>query len=236
MGTFTRANTVSSVGRVAHEHGQAERQVGDVGERSPRGDRERGQRREDHALEVPRPAPRAARRRAPSTPTTAIPCSASAGRSRPSKQSPRRPAQLQRALADQGDRLRGRAPVLTGLLHARVDLIVQARDPHHVVLVEVGRVDRAELDPLEQGRGLVLGELQHAVVEVQPGQLAVDVQRRVLQPRARVIVVEHLPAGHATPSRPICCQAQTVRRSSQASRRASRALRSGSRGRSCRSR
>ena len=91
------------------------------------------------------------------------------------------PPQLLRALADQGDRLRGRAPVLTGVLDARVDLVVQARDPHHVVLVEVGRVDRAELDALEQRRGLVLGELQHAVVEVQPGQLAVDVQRGVLQ-------------------------------------------------------
>ena len=39
---------------VAHEHGEAERQVGDVGERPARGDRERRQRREDRLLEVPR--------------------------------------------------------------------------------------------------------------------------------------------------------------------------------------
>ena len=91
------------------------------------------------------------------------------------------PSQLLRALADQGDRLRGRAPVLAGVLDARVDLVVQAGDAHHVVLVEVGRVDRAELDPLEQRRGLVLGELQDAVVEVQPGELAVDVQRGIVQ-------------------------------------------------------
>ncbi len=54
VGTFTRANTVSSVARVAHEHRQAEGEVGDVGEGPPGGDRQRGQRREDHLLEVAR--------------------------------------------------------------------------------------------------------------------------------------------------------------------------------------
>ena len=100
------------------------------------------------------------------------------------------PAQLEHALADQGDRLGGDTPVLAGVLDARVDLVVQAGDANHVVLVEVGRVDRAELDALEQRTRLVLGELQHAVVEVQPGQLAVDVQRGVVAV-VRVIVVEH---------------------------------------------
>ena len=40
------------------------------------------------------------------------------------------------------------------------------------------RVDRAELHALEQRDARVLGELQHAVVEVEPGELAVEVQRR----------------------------------------------------------
>ncbi len=39
--------------RVAHEHGEAEGQVGDVGERAPGRDRQRRQRREDRLLEVP---------------------------------------------------------------------------------------------------------------------------------------------------------------------------------------
>src|SRR5207244_634143 len=53
----------------------------------------------------------------------------------------------------------------------------QAGDAHHVELIQVGRVDRAELDPLEQRHALVLGQLQHAVVEVQPRELAVQIQR-----------------------------------------------------------
>ncbi len=99
------------------------------------------------------------------------------------------PSQLEHALADQRDRLRGRAPVLTRVLDARVDLIAQPGHAHHVELVEVGRVDRAELDPLQQRRALVLGELQHAVVEVQPRALAVDVQRGVLQVASRLVVL-----------------------------------------------
>ena len=108
-------------------------------------------------------------------------CSASAGRRRPSKQSLSRPPSSQHALADQRDRLRGDAPVGAGVLDARVDLVAQTGDAHHVVLVEVRRVDRAELHALEQRNPLVLGQLQHALVEVQPGQLAVQVQRRVVQ-------------------------------------------------------
>ena len=37
VGTFTRANTVWSVMGVAHQHGEAEGEVGDVGEGPPRG-------------------------------------------------------------------------------------------------------------------------------------------------------------------------------------------------------
>src|SRR6202035_48710 len=89
------------------------------------------------------------------------------------------PALLQHPLADQADRLGREPPVLAGLLDAGIDLVVQAGHPNHVVLVEVGGVDRAELQPLQQRHALVLGELEDPVVEVQPGQLAVQVERRV---------------------------------------------------------
>ena len=115
------------------------------------------------------------------------------------------PPELEHALADPGDRLRGRESVLAGVLHTRIDLVVQPRHAHHVVLVEVGRVDRAELDALQQRSRLVLAELQHTLVEVQPRELAVDVQRGVLQPvvacgvsrlcAARVIVAQPRAAG-----------------------------------------
>ncbi len=78
------------------------------------------------------------------------------------------PAQIQYPLADQGDRLGGDTPVVTWVLHACVDLVAQAGDAHHVELVEVGRVDRAELHALEQRNALVLGQLQHPLVEVKP--------------------------------------------------------------------
>ena len=166
--------------RVAHEHREAERQVGDVRERPARRDRERRQRGEDHALEVP------GQLRALSIVELVDaderdPVLGQLRTQRALEAGAQPAAQPEHALADLGDRLRGREAVLAGSLDARVDLVVQARDADHVVLVEVGRVDRAELRPLEQRRRLVLGELQDAVVEVQPGQLAVDVQRRILE-------------------------------------------------------
>ena len=58
--------------------------------------------------------------------------------------------------------------------HARLDLFLEAGDADLEELVEVLRVDRDELHPFEQRARRVLGERQHAVVEVQPRQLPVD--------------------------------------------------------------
>ena len=90
-------------------------------------------------------------------------------------------ALLEHLLADQPDCLGGGGPVLGGVLHAGLDLVVQAGDAHHVVLVEVGCVDRAELHTLQQRQLVVLGELQHALVEIQPRDLAVEVERGIAQ-------------------------------------------------------
>ena len=54
-----------------------------------------------------------------------------------------------------------------------VDAPLQAGHPDHEELVEVGGEDRQELGPLQQGQGRVLGQLEHPLVERQPGQLAV---------------------------------------------------------------
>ena len=51
---------------------------------------------------------------------------------------------------------------------------LQPGDPDHVELVEVGGEDRQELGPLQQRLAGVLGEREHAGVEVEPGQLAVE--------------------------------------------------------------
>jgi hypothetical protein len=53
---------------------------------------------------------------------------------------------------------------------------VEARHAHHEELVEVGRVDRQELQALEQRVAIVLGLVQDAPAEVQVRELAVQVQ------------------------------------------------------------
>jgi len=57
-------------------------------------------------------------------------------------------------------------------------------DANHVELIEVGGVDGEELEALHQRHARVLGELEHALVEVKPGELAVDVERAVAGGRA----------------------------------------------------
>ena len=57
---------------------------------------------------------------------------------------------------------------------ARADPALQLRDPDHEELVEVRAEDGQELDPLEQRDGRVLGLLEHTAVELEPGQLAID--------------------------------------------------------------
>ena len=78
---------------------------------------------------------------------------------------------------------RGREPVGLARVDAGVHLVVEAGHAHHEELVEVVRVDREELHPLEQRRALVLGQLQHALVELEPGDLAVHEQLRRVERR-----------------------------------------------------
>src|ERR1700722_18432388 len=176
LGGYLHAREHRLVGdRIAHQHRQAEREVGDVRKRPPRRDRKRGEGGEDDLLEV-------ARQLLALLPIELVEaddpdavldqCRAQL----PLEAVAQPVAALAHALADSRDRLRGSETVLRGVLHARLDLILQARDAHHVVLVEVRRVDRAELDALQQRDLGVLRELQHALVEVEPRDLAVEVE------------------------------------------------------------
>ena len=58
--------------------------------------------------------------------------------------------------------------------HVAEGLLAQAGDADHEELVEVRGEDREELCPLEQRVIGVLGLFEHAGVELQPAQLAVD--------------------------------------------------------------
>ena len=67
------------------------------------------------------------------------------------------------------------------LLDAGAELLQDGGDAHHEELVEVGAGDGEELDALEQRMRRVLRLRQHALVERQPAQLAIDVQRRAAE-------------------------------------------------------
>src|SRR5207244_763755 len=84
-------------------------------------------------------------------------------------------------LANRVDLLRRAHAVGASNVHAGLELVVEVRDTNHEELIEIRLPDRAELDPLHERHRRVLGELQDPVVEVEPGELAVEVERRVLE-------------------------------------------------------
>ena len=85
--------------------------------------------------------------------------------------------ELRQARLQRHERLGRGEPVRRPHCEARGLLPEQARHAHHEELVEVGREDRAELDPLEQRLRLVGGEVEHARVELDPRELAVEKSR-----------------------------------------------------------
>ena len=164
---------------VAHQHRQAEGQVGDVGERTAGRHRQRGERGEDRLAEVLAQLRAATLIQIPHGDHVDV--VVGQGGPQLSFEAVAQPlAKAEHALADQGDRLRRDAPVEARMLDAGVDLVAQTCDAHHVELVEVGGVDGAELDPLQERDPGILGELEHPIVEVQPGELTVQIERRVV--------------------------------------------------------
>ena len=79
-----------------------------------------------------------------------------------------------RVRADRGQLLARRQAREIRRRVALFDRALEAGDAHHEELVEIRRGDRRELDPLEQRRRRVGRFLEHALVEREPRQLAVD--------------------------------------------------------------
>ena len=79
---------------------------------------------------------------------------------------PRDPLQLRERLEPVGRRILRQ--------HVAERLLAQPRHAHHEELVQVRREDRQKLHPLQQRVLRVLGLFQHARIELQPAQLAVD--------------------------------------------------------------
>ena len=135
---------------ITNQHRQAQREVGDVWERSARRHRQRGERGEDRLLEVLGELGAALLVELVHA-DDADPVVGQRGSQLPFEAVGQPPPELEHALANQArSSPRGCQAVLAGRLHAGVDLLAQPRHAHHVELVEVGRVDRAELDALEQ--------------------------------------------------------------------------------------
>jgi hypothetical protein len=160
--------------RVAQPDRKAEREIRDVGEGAAGPNRQRSEHREDllaeYAVELSQ-----LRGVAVLAGQDADACGVERRPHPLLEQARMAGALLLHALGDGADRLERREAVIAAGVHARIHLIVQPGNPDHEELVQVGRVDREELHPLEQRDGLVLGQLQHPLVEVEPGQLAVRV-------------------------------------------------------------
>ena len=165
---------------VAEDHREAEREVRGIGERPPQSDQKGRQGGKDPALEQARQL-------------LALLALGGGGVDEPDPMLRQRGNELggeaaRGAVALLGDDFGDRVDLLVGRQAvgatpgaARLDVVVERRQPDHEDLVQVRLPDRAELDPFEQGNRGVLGELEDAVVEVEPGELAVEVERRVLE-------------------------------------------------------
>ncbi len=85
---------------------------------------------------------------------------------------------LPRTGADERELLLGRQAVGRDVLAVRAHLLLQHRHANHEELVEVGPDDGEELDALEDRVPAVARLVEHPLVERQPAELAVQVERR----------------------------------------------------------
>ena len=83
--------------------------------------------------------------------------------------------QIRHAFADRGEQLLGRGTNVGRERQAALAFSLEQRDPDLEELVQVAREDRQELDALEQGPLDILGHLEHTGIEVEPGEVAIEV-------------------------------------------------------------
>src|SRR5208337_347437 len=66
-------------------------------------------------------------------------------------------------------------------LHVRFEGTEEPAHPDHEIFVQIGAENGGELQLLESGRESVLRLLQDPAVEFEPGELAVDIEGRVIE-------------------------------------------------------
>jgi hypothetical protein len=113
--------------------------------------------------------------------------------------------QLTDSRRDSPCRLRGREPIGPRGVIARVDAALQRRHPHHEKLVEVRAEDGEKLHSLEQGHAWILRLLEHAPIELEPRDLAVDERVRVHSASPRKVscrrMASRIPRVHTASDR-----------------------------------
>ena len=78
-----------------------------------------------------------------------------------------------------------RAPIDAELVNAGADLLLEAADPLHEELVHIPGGDGQKLDALQQPVPPVPRLVQHAEIELQPSELAIEVKLGIAQERGK---------------------------------------------------
>ena len=148
--------------------------VGDERERMRRIDRQRGQDRE-HPLHEPglQPGQVVVRQRL-RAPQTSMPASLQQAPSARARRAAARPAGASARSLISASCWAGVRPSGVSLVSAGLGLADQAGDADRVEFIQVGGADRQEAHAFQQRVAGVLRLLHHAVVEVEPGEFAVD--------------------------------------------------------------
>ena len=172
--------------RVAHDHGQVQRQVGDVRERVGGIDGERRQHREDPVLE--HLAQLVALRRLELVPVDDADSRGAELVAHGLEDPAGAGGQLLHADADRVELLARAEPVRRRRRQTGRRLLLEAGDADLEELVEEAAEEREEVDALEQRLGVVGGEQQYTLVEIEPGELAVEEDRLELGRRLDLAV------------------------------------------------
>ncbi len=172
---------------VAHQHGEVEREPGDVGERVRRVDGQRREHREDALLEqLLAGALLVAVEVVPADELDVLLAQRRDDLLGEHLRVPRH--QVGGLVPDLLEHLAGHQPGGGADGDAGGDAALEAGHADHEELVEVAGEDRQEPHPLEQRQAVVLGELEHALVEPQPGELPVEEPVLELAGRERHLV------------------------------------------------
>ena len=143
----------------------------------PGADRERREHGEDACRGTWRRARRARTPRPPRPAARRRRLSAARAAARRARRSGARRARACACRRGRAPREGSSSPAVRGRVGRVAHGFEQLGHAHHAELVEVGREDRDEAQPLEQRDALVAGQLEHARVPLEPRQLAVEEAR-----------------------------------------------------------